>query len=72
MIRFLLTVLISGYLGAGLFGGMLMQRAIPPMNALGVAYITLTWPRQMICATPDSGCSNTPPEWISVHMFSND
>ena len=68
--RVILTHLIAAYLGAGLFSGLLMQRAIPALNPLGVAYITLIWPDQIICARTNSGCDNTPPPVVAKYLFS--
>ena len=70
MIRITVVTLLSAYLGAGLFAGLLMQRAIPAMNPLGVAYVAATWPRQIICARVESGCSTQPPERIAPYLFS--
>lgn len=70
MKRFILTVTVSAYLGAGLFAGLLMQRAIPALNPLGVAYVAATWPRQIICARPEAGCDNAVPDAIAPYLFS--
>lgn len=60
----------GAYVGAGLFAGLLMQRAIPALNPLGVAYIAATWPTQVICARRDSGCVASPPEALTPYLFS--
>lgn len=70
MSRIILTHLIAAYLGAGLFSGLMMQRAIPALNPLGVAYIAVTWPGQIICARTDSGCDNTPTATLARYLFS--
>lgn len=64
------THLLAAYLGAGLFSGLLMQRAIPALNPAGMAYIGLSWPQQIICARTDSGCDTAPPDWIAPYLFS--
>ena len=61
--RIIATHLVAIYLGAGLFAGLLMERAVPAMNAAGVAFVALTWPRQIICARAETACSTTPPAW---------
>lgn len=68
--RFILGLAIGLYLGAGLFGGLLMQRAIPALNPLGVAYMAVTWPRTIICARVVDNCSQEPPEWLAPYLFS--
>lgn len=67
--KLILTAIISVYLGAGLFAGLLMQRAIPALNPLGVAYIATTWPKQIICAWTSSGCDTGPPERLAPYLF---
>lgn len=69
MIRLLATILISAYLGAGLFAGLLMQRAVPTLNPLGVAYIGLAWPQQIYCAGNGDQCSTQPPAWLNPYLF---
>ena len=63
------TILLSMYLGAGLFAGLMMQRAIPALNPLGVAFITATWPNQIRCARVESGC-NAVPSKLAPYLFS--
>ena len=70
MIRTAFACLLSAYLGAGLFAGLLMQRAIPALNPAGIAYMAVTWPRQIICARVDSGCSTEPPASLEPYFFS--
>ena len=60
------------YIGAGLFGGLLMQAAIPAINPLGVAYYAATWPAQIYCAPVSRGCNVTPNESWGAWMFSFD
>lgn len=59
------------YLGAGLFGGLLMERAIPAMNAVGVAFYATTWPMQIICARTTTECDpfGWVPMWAQSLMF---
>lgn len=65
-----LAAIVAGsmYLGAGLFAGLLMQRGIPALNPLGVAFIAVTWPNQIRCARVSSGCEATP-SWIAPYIF---
>jgi hypothetical protein len=64
MTRNIITHGLCFYLGAGLFGGLLMATAIPAMNVLGVAYFAATWPMQVYCARPTSECDyGTAPAW---------
>ncbi|MDY8108305.1 hypothetical protein U0C82_03960 [Fulvimarina sp. 2208YS6-2-32] len=60
---------LSMYAGAGLFAGLMMQRAIPPLNPLGVTFIALTWPNQIRCARVSSGCDPTPYGWMEPYLF---
>ena len=46
----ILTHIAAAYMGAGLFGGLVMQAAVPATNALGVAYYTAAWPAFLHCA----------------------
>ena len=48
--RHILISVVYMYLGAGLFGGLMMKQAIPAMNWLGVTYYALTWPEFVYCA----------------------
>ncbi|MGN6770653.1 MAG: hypothetical protein ACTHJQ_12535 [Rhizobiaceae bacterium] len=68
MKRYILVSLVSAYLGAGLFAGLLMQRAVAPLNPLGVAFIAVTWPNQIRCARISSGCDAIP-AWASSYIF---
>lgn len=70
ILRMTAVALLCIYLGAGLFAGLLMQRAIPALNPLGVTYIALTWPREIQCARTESNCSSDPPEWLAPYLFS--
>ena len=69
-IRIAAAALLCIYLGAGLFAGLLMQRAIPALNPLGVTYIALTWPYEIQCARTESNCSTDPPAWLVPYLFS--
>lgn len=68
MLRAALTHLLAAYLGAGLFLGLLTQRAIPAVNPVGIVIITLTWPNHIRCARIASGCKPIP-EWLSPYVF---
>lgn len=50
MIRFVTTHILAAYIGAGLFGGFVMQSAVPAMNLFGVAAYGVTWPAFLYCA----------------------
>jgi hypothetical protein len=63
------TFAFAMYLGASLFAGLLVQRAIPPLNTLGVAVVGLTWPRQLQCARVSSNCDPMPPAWLGPYIF---
>jgi hypothetical protein len=71
MMKFIATVVVSAYIGAGLFSGLLMQQAIPALNGWGVAYIAATWPRQIICAQVASGCDAVPTHLVR-YLFTFD
>lgn len=60
--------LASMYLGAGLFAGLLMQRAVPALNPLGVAFIAINWPNQIRCARVSAGCDAIP-KWFGPYLF---
>jgi hypothetical protein len=66
----ILSHLASMYVGAGLFGALLMAQAIPAINLFGIAYMTATWPRLIYCTPVERGCDPMPPEWLGVYMFS--
>jgi hypothetical protein len=53
MLKTIVTVIVSGYLGAGLFGGLVMQTAVPAMNTFGVAAYAVSWPGFLYCARSD-------------------
>lgn len=75
MARLVLTHILAAYIGAGLFSGLLMQRAIPAINPLGLAFIAVTWPEQIRCGGTVSECE-VPIERVSERaqswMFSFD
>ena len=48
--RFIFTVVVSAYIGAGMFGGLVMQSAVPAMNTFGVVAYGVTWPAFLHCA----------------------
>lgn len=66
--RYLVVSVLSAYLGAGLFAGLLMQRAVPALNPLGIAVIVVIWPNQIRCARIESGCKSIP-RWIAPYIF---
>jgi hypothetical protein len=68
VIRNIVTIALSMYVGAGLFAGLAMQRAIPAINPLGVTLIALTWPNQIRCARVSSDCEPIP-QWMSPYIF---
>jgi hypothetical protein len=61
--RFLIVVV---YLIIGLTAGLAMARAVPAMNALGVAYIALTWPYLVAANWFDWPVA---PEFLLVRLF---
>jgi len=69
MLKLCVVSAISLYLGAGLFAGIMMQRAIPAINPVGIALIAITWPNQVRCARVSSGCDPIP-ELIKPYIFS--
>jgi hypothetical protein len=72
MYKTILTIAASAYIGAGLFGGLVMQAAVPAMNSFGVAYYAATWPAFLTCARKDVANCNPltlPPMWLSQHLF---
>jgi hypothetical protein len=68
MKRYLIVSLVSAYLGAGFFAGLLMQRAVGPLNPIGIALIAVTWPNQIRCARISSNCKAVP-EWAAPYIF---
>ncbi|WP_411975970.1 hypothetical protein [Sulfitobacter faviae] len=48
--KFIFTHAVAAYVGAGLFGGLVMQTAVPSMNTFGVAYYAAAWPAFLHCA----------------------
>lgn len=69
MAKLIVVSVVSLYLGAGLFAGIMMQRAIPAINPIGIAFIAVTWPNQVRCARVSSGCDPIP-KWITPYIFS--
>lgn len=63
-----IIVLVSMYAGAGIFAGLLMQRAVPALNPVGAAFIAATWPNQIRCARLSAQCDAVP-EWIGPYAF---
>jgi hypothetical protein len=68
MLRYAIVSILSAYIGAGLFAGLLMQRAIPALNPIGIALIAATWPNQIRCARLDAGCKPIP-QWAAPYIF---
>lgn len=68
MAKLLITALVSMYLGAGLFAGLMMQRAVPALNPLGVGVVAITWPNQIRCARVSSDCEPIP-AWAAPYIF---
>jgi hypothetical protein len=52
------VVVVALYLAVGLVLGLIMESAVPAMNALGVAYYALTWPLWLL------GFNPTIPTWM--------
>ncbi|WP_411839812.1 hypothetical protein [Paracoccus sp. ME4] len=69
MTRLIAAFLLGAYLGAGIFAGLLHQRAVPALNVVGIAWITATWPNLIRCARADAGCDPTGPEWMRPYIF---
>lgn len=69
MIRLCAVSIVSLYLGAGLFAGVMMQRAIPAISPIGIGFIAITWPNQVRCARVSSGCEPIP-NWVKPYIFS--
>lgn len=69
MIRISAAFVLGIYLGAGLFSGLLLQRAIPALNPIGITYVATTWPRVIICARVSAGCEQVGPEWLKPWLF---
>ena len=55
--RAALSHLLAGYVGAGLFGGLLMKMSIPALNPIGVVFYALTWPAFVYCAPTSRNCN---------------
>ncbi|MSU91876.1 hypothetical protein GE300_20075 [Rhodobacteraceae bacterium 2CG4] len=72
MVRSLFSHALALYIGAGLFGGLLMAQAVPATTPVGVAYYTVTWPQQIYCARADRDCrriDEQAPAWLVPLMF---
>ena len=65
----ILIYILCGYLGAGLFGGLMIKQAIPALNAFGVSYYAVTWPYQVYCARTARQCEGFP-DALTPYMFS--
>lgn len=70
MKKLLLTHLIAFYLGAGVFGALLVKQGVPPINLLGMSYLIGMWPKVLYCTPVNRGCEPMPPEWLAPFMFS--
>lgn len=70
--RRVLTHLAAIYLGAGLFGGLMMGQAVPALNWLGIGYYALTWPAQVYCAPDYTRCDPLPNPDGAAWMFTFD
>lgn len=70
MSKFLMGIFLGVYLGAGLFGGLLIQRSVPALNPAGIAYVAATWPNIIRCARTEADCDPTGPEWLKPYLFS--
>lgn len=54
--------MLTVYLFVAVMSGIAMGRAIPSLNALGGAYVGITWPGAMFCAASQiNGCTVLPP-----------
>lgn len=71
MLRQAFTFFGGLYLGAGLSLGLIMAQVLP-LNTLGVAVYTATWPRHVYCARPEADCfghASYVPDWLGRRMF---
>lgn len=68
MIRYAAISLVSLYVGAGLFAGLVMQRSVPALNPTGVVMIAITWPNLIRCARVSSECEPIP-AWMAPYIF---
>ena len=60
------------YLVTAVMAGFAMHRGIPALNALGVAYVGLTYPVGMFCVASGLDCSSVPPERFARYFFTFD
>lgn len=63
MMRYVLTAILAGYLGAGLSLGLVMAQVLP-LTAFGVGAYAATWPVHVYCAQPGAGCFGKMQEWV--------
>jgi hypothetical protein len=68
--KYVPKTVITLYLGAGLFCGLLFSVSIPELNPAGIGYLTLTWPRVIYCAPEIRGCAPIGPSWVRPYLFS--
>ena len=71
MMRSVISHALAVYIGAGLFAGFILQVSIPAINALGIGYISITWPMQIYCAPAARQCG-APPAWACTLGDEND
>jgi|GEM_PF-2819179 len=66
-----ITHIFAAYIGAGLFGALLMSASIPAMNWLGMFTYMSIWPRFIYCAPVARGCNplDAFPQWAQALMF---
>lgn len=70
MFRHAIAAILCLYIGAGLFGALLMKQAVPALNVVGISYMTATWPRLIYCARKERNCDPMPPERLGKYLFS--
>lgn len=51
-----LSHFLAAYLGAGLFGGLVMSTFLP-LSKIGIAYYAVTWPTHVYCAEELNKCA---------------
>lgn len=72
MIKIIFTHLLTAYLSVGIFSGVLLQRAVPALNILGITYVTITWPNMIRCARASSNCDALPDLETAKYFYTFD
>jgi len=64
-----IAVVATVYLSLGIIYAVVIKLAMPSMNYLGAAYVTMAWPYVLHCADPEPDCDGLPPVPLAGYLF---